>query len=419
MTRLAPMARPWRRDRIENLIRRLHAADADERGRAADELANRAGGLSTRDGLALLTAAHDDFPPLKSPVWEDVPTALISATSADPKVEYIDVVERGFARLSVPARAAALTLVARCRSREASLAYMRLVREHLASGRITDLRHWPFLSAPRDGDVFFPELLDYATDDRFAEHILGWSLAYARAGQIDPAALRGHTDLILSVYLDRVAQLRSLQHDEPGAWMWEDDYAAKRTELGTLMDLLGFLDDARAVRELHAALRLIDPSARLWAAVALLRAGEEVDPETLDAIASWTETRTDLYLELHQLGRLDRFPGHWATHALLAEGDMVRWLAYPTELGRPPDEIDLIEVVTRRGANGETDYYVFRFRTLPPHWAATDGWQAGVAGPYPRGRLSVSPSGTFSDFQAADSRTAEEHVQAIAKIVGA
>ena len=55
---------------------------------------------------------------------------------------------------------------------------------------------------------------------------------------------------------------------------------------------------------------------------------------------------------------------------------MVSWLIFRTELARVPDEIELMKVVSvDTPRNGPIDYYVFRFRTYPPHWQPkTNGW---------------------------------------------
>jgi hypothetical protein len=68
--------------------------------------------------------------------------------------------------------------------------------------------------------------------------------------------------------------------------------------------------------------------------------------------------------------------------------------------------------VQPQGVDGH--YFVFRFRVKPPHWAASKGWLAGVAGPYdvtqdptPYGRK------TFSRFESFESQTPEQHVETI------
>lgn len=92
---------------------------------------------------------------------------------------------------------------------------------------------------------------------------------------------------------------------------------------------------------------------------------------------------------------------------------MAAWLLFPTELGVLPDEIVLTKEIKRgEGAPSRPcRYFIFKFRTHPPHWAAKDGWMAGVAGPYfSDWKSEESPSMVFSRFEAYDSATPEEHL---------
>ncbi|HEY7501679.1 MAG TPA: hypothetical protein VH740_24380 [Vicinamibacterales bacterium] len=121
-------------------------------------------------------------------------------------------------------------------------------------------------------------------------------------------------------------------------------------------------------------------------------------------------TRQVLFEVLRDAGNIDLFPSELRTWPLLAEADLVAWLCHPNELQAPPDEIELTATLPAPGAPA-THYFLFRYKKNPPHWAAKDGWMAGVAGPYD---LTKDPEpyapGTFSRFEAYDSRTPEEHV---------
>ena len=121
-------------------------------------------------------------------------------------------------------------------------------------------------------------------------------------------------------------------------------------------------------------------------------------------------TRQVLFEVLREAGRIDLFPSELRTWPALAEANLVAWLCHPNELQVPPDEIELMATLPAPGA-ADTHYFLFRYKTNPPHWAAKDGWMAGVAGPYD---LTKDPEpyapGTFSRFEAFESRTHEEHV---------
>ena len=93
---------------------------------------------------------------------------------------------------------------------------------------------------------------------------------------------------------------------------------------------------------------------------------------------------------------------------------MVHWLVYPTELARVPDEIELMHTIPVNEGNEDTaaEYYLFRFRTFEPHWAAKDGWMVGWVGPFLLKNVpTIDGDGqTFSEFTPWDSKTPDEHI---------
>ncbi|MBN1513902.1 MAG: hypothetical protein JXB13_17935 [Phycisphaerae bacterium] len=144
-----------------------------------------------------------------------------------------------------------------------------------------------------------------------------------------------------------------------------------------------------------------------------VRAGSEPDAEQVRQSAANPATRKVLYdtLLFHQ--RLDLFPAAYRTWEAMAEADLVFWLCHPNELGSPPDAIELMETVPDPAGTGGSPrtYFVFRFKTHPPHWAAPEGWLAGVAGPFATaGDPKPGGTGTFSRFESYDSHSPEEHV---------
>lgn len=139
----------------------------------------------------------------------------------------------------------------------------------------------------------------------------------------------------------------------------------------------------------------------------------EAPPETLLVrYAGDRETRKVLFDALEFAKRADLFPAKYLTWELMAEADLVAWLCHPNELSAPPSEIELAGKVPAPDASSpDQTYFVFRYRMHEPHWAAKDGWLAGVAGPYATARPPASSaSGTFSRFEAMDSRSLLEHV---------
>ncbi|MFO7569363.1 MAG: hypothetical protein R6W75_06155 [Smithellaceae bacterium] len=151
-----------------------------------------------------------------------------------------------------------------------------------------------------------------------------------------------------------------------------------------------------------------------------LKEGARVPNEQIMGLAKRPETRGGLYQVLHEMGHADLFPSEYSNPSQLAESHLVVWLRHPNELGADPDEIELAADVVRNegGPPQNRHYYVFKFRTKPPHWAAKDGWMAGVAGPYIDGEpLIYAPNLVFSQLEAFDSVTPEEHLAKIEKII--
>lgn len=160
-------------------------------------------------------------------------------------------------------------------------------------------------------------------------------------------------------------------------------------------------------------------TSRIAAVEERLAARQEPAPADLERFAKDPATRRVLYDALEHHGRLSLFPAAFLTPESMAEADLVLWLTHPNELAAPPDEIQLMKIVPApRVSYAGQRYFVFRYRTLPPHWAAKDGWLAGIAGPYPAdGTVVPGADGTFSRFEAYDSRTPEEHVRVTHDVV--
>jgi diadenosine tetraphosphatase ApaH/serine/threonine PP2A family protein phosphatase len=148
-----------------------------------------------------------------------------------------------------------------------------------------------------------------------------------------------------------------------------------------------------------------------------LQAGEDPHPGHLERFAADRGTRKVLYEALVHHEKQSLFPAAHLTQESMAEADLAAWLNHPNELGALPDEIELMATLPSPGDETRR-YFVFRFRMNDPHWAAKDGWLAGVAGPYPAaGPVEVSGAGTFSRFQPWESQTPEEHLRAVHELV--
>jgi hypothetical protein len=168
----------------------------------------------------------------------------------------------------------------------------------------------------------------------------------------------------------------------------------------------------RAQSRLHG--RLFDEVAPT---VLAIQRGEAPEPAVLERLAASPRTRTTLFEVLEAAGRPELFPAAWRTPHALAEGRLVTWLMHPNELQAEPAEIALgAEVALPDRADDAERWLVYRFRTEPPHWAAKDGWLAGVVGPVDPANPAPTPGDpkvVFSQLPAYDSATPEQHATAM------
>lgn len=161
---------------------------------------------------------------------------------------------------------------------------------------------------------------------------------------------------------------------------------------------------------------------RLEPVLAPLREGKPYDQAALTALADDAEFRNALFDALEELGKSELFPPEQRTLEAFAESVFVSWLAHPNELQKPPDELELISMhhVDSETDLGQFTYFLYRFKVKPPHFAADYGWMAGACGPFLEmpTPLLVTPTGLFSELEAFDTKTPEEHVAQVHKGAG-
>jgi hypothetical protein len=400
---------------LAEIVQGLASKNVKKQNKAADKLRELSKeGLSLADGMEALQAAAKSFPARKMD-WEDSSEDLIEAAAESPRPEYISVILDNFSLYSKGGKESALWLLAKLPQREAAVAYMELLRKHLRKGDIGRLLVEPLKSELRHGEVFFPEILDYCELEDFERDINLLLLCYLHEGAIKPETVAAYGEKLLERYRDMAEKLIRMQQPHGIAWMWEDTYEELRMTGALYLDLLGHFPEPHAQEIVRQALSFTDPRLKFFAVLSLIRRGEDVEAKHLIDIAASAEVRNYLFDQLMTLGKLPLFPEEFRTQAALAESNMVNWLMFPTELGRAPDEIELMHVATMDTEDGLVDYYVFRFRTLELHWGAKDGWMAGVSGPFLQkdAPSTVAYGDTFSRFDPWDSKKPEEHLEAI------
>ncbi len=167
---------------------------------------------------------------------------------------------------------------------------------------------------------------------------------------------------------------------------------------------------------------LIDRDAALFAEIKpvadLVEKGQDPDPALLLELTRNSALRSILFAVLKVNKKEHLFPQEYLNFESGAETALVYWLLHPNELGQKPDEIRFVQKVSRqyprKEETGGLDYYVFKFRMKPPHFAAEYGWILGVAGPYvAESEPYDSAPGTYSRYTSPKDQSPEALVQEV------
>jgi hypothetical protein len=397
---------------MATIVERLSSESGEERSKAVTELQGLAN-LTVEESVNALYAASAIFLPLTEG-WLDASEELVSAAAQEPIPEHIPVIREHFRLYSPRAQGAAIGLVATLESRAATETFTFLLDDVSEEAQVTTLG--TMTEKPRHADVLFPEVLRHVRHPALRGPLSSLILAHLTSGTVTGTSIQPEiSSAMIGLHDELRAQLSPLQKSEGRDWMWDEQYQEPRFIAALVLDIFGHITTPEAERGLVEALDYQDPRLRMFAVLGLLSHGKEPPHESLFEIAKSAETRNWVYRGLAELDRLDLLPAEYTTQKAFAEAEMVDWLTYPTELARAPDEIELMAVVPETCEEGAGETYVFRFRTLPPHWAAKEGWMAGVAGPF---LLSESPSpdargGTFSTFTSWKEHSPEEHLRTI------
>lgn len=185
----------------------------------------------------------------------------------------------------------------------------------------------------------------------------------------------------------------------------EQTYEELRDAACVHLDLLG-ISPGTSVEILEHAQSFGDARVALFAIVSLLKKQIEPAQVAITRCASSHAVRDDLYTQLKRLNRLDLFPSQYLTLDSFAACAMVRWLMFPSELGREPEVLDLVAALAGK-SDGAADVVMYLWK------CTSDGRVFACAnGPYrvdaEMGELVGGFS--FSNFKAWDEATPEQHL---------
>jgi hypothetical protein len=403
------------RTSLDDIVARLQHEDAEVRKAAAIELYGKATpALSTADAILMLRAAGRDFPPVEFGS-QDASAELLRVARSSSNPALVEVVRESFSEYPPRAKEEALLLLSSIDSIESTDLFVRLaVDEARNPTGIASLPTRGFEEAPRHADRLFPALFAAMERAELRWGVAHLALTYFEQRELAKGALDAHYGALHELLVALLQRTKGLERSD-NDWMWADDYQEIRGLTGLLLDLGGFFETDESLRDLVLGLESADPRLKFFSARALMAGGRDVPDAVLRDIAAASETRNSLFEYLESANRLERFPKEFLSQEALAESEMVDWLIYPTELARAPSEIEVVRTVDATRDGDDYIYYVFKFRTNPPHWAAEDGWMLGVAGPFLGSAVpsATSYGDTFSTFAKLDETDIEGYVEEI------
>ena len=411
-------ATPGKSARVTKLVERLQTHDFESTRATMEEIRELAKEptFTEAEGAQLLRSTLAPFPKSESGLL-DLPAQIITAVGQHPRDSYAAVIEEMFPKWKRPAREAALRVVSAIASPSGTATFVRLLKQHIADATVEPGPIFEALEAkPHHAKEIVPIVMELTQRPAWAYDANLVVLKYCKQGLLQPRLYLGKLDSVLAAYRVERDWLTPKQRPEAPGFAWTEEYGTHRERAAVLLDLMQCVQGSENIDELKAALTMKDARLVYFAATSLLENEVAVSDETIARIAASPEMRGWLFEDLRKRDLAGRFPAKYATQEALAESALTVWLTYPTELGRPPDDIALGKRVTVE----EADYYVFKFRLRDAREAARKGWMAGVVGPYPVGAEPTgdSPDATFSNFTPYGSQTPEQLVATIAKQIG-
>lgn len=159
--------------------------------------------------------------------------------------------------------------------------------------------------------------------------------------------------------------------------------------LALMADVSKYFADDNVIAALIDLLQLGRNHINSYAVDTLCGMGVDIPQSVIETLARDLEYANTTYHILQRQGKTALFPAECATEEYLAKSDMVRWLTYPTELGKVPDEIVYIGKIKQLFK--KEIFHVFKYRSdsdtlgenLKNKWLV--GW-------------SSDEGGTFSNF---------------------
>lgn len=396
----------FKKNNMEFLLNQLR--NSDERIQRETMKKLKKINLKVDEGLKILEASKSEFPPAKYES-QNIPAELIDLCIKNPYSEYINKMENIYPDLNSEAKISVLHFLATSESPQALITYLKLLKldyealKRLPTGTLGD--------NPRFPEILFPNLLEYASNKEISSKIYLLLLDYLGKGLITETSLVKYKNIIVSDIIDMAQKIISYKWDPEHRSIWDDDnYIELRYHAGIHFDLAGYIRDPRIICALKNLMNQKDKKLKMFSLLSLIRQDQPVKDEDLLEVAADSESRNIFFDILMKIGKPDLYPKKYLNQRSFAESNMVDWLIFPTELGRVPDEIELMNIIE----DDDEEFYLFRFRCNDANWQE-EGWMAGVSGSFiKKEKPTTNAQGyTFSCFDKWESKSPEEHFEVI------
>ena len=173
-----------------------------------------------------------------------------------------------------------------------------------------------------------------------------------------------------------------------------------------LADLAKHFPTAEVIDALYSLLKLNRAHIGFYVLDSLLEVGADIPADAVSFLANDLPYADLVYRSLKSHGKEDLFPTELNNELYLAKSNLVRWLTYPTELGKEPDEIEFLGKVKVKKEN----FHIFRYKSDSDNLAELKNqWLIGWSG---------DQGGTFSNFdryELYEKKTVEKTVKYIKK----
>jgi hypothetical protein len=400
--------------KIQKLIKNIKNPSAATRAQAFEEIAELdVKSISEEMGKYILREAAKGCP--ASEIWtQDVSNILVTFIAENPREAYIPVIEEIFASLSVWSKPSVLRLLSLVPTEESAKAYLRILEKHHKTSEFDQL---PIEYEPENEVVaktLFPELLTYITHPDLVYYVLSYANGCLEAGTLSQETMAPYVTELRQLFWRYEKQYEQDLIGLGDEANWDEETQDLRDLLGMFLDVLGDIENEEIEAFMKETIKHPDKKFSFFAVLSMLRKNIPVEQADLDALMNDLEMRSWFYDELEAMKKLHIVSPETLTKEKMAEGAMVRWLSYPTELGHVPSDIELMGTIEKETCT----YYLYRFASEHPQWDEM-GYMAGISGPFDANGKPVPDEMpcTFSAFEAWDEKTLDEHAQTIFEIV--